>query len=139
MTQIRSWTDLKQVIIITILTLFVISAGERLGCERLGSLEPRRGNLNEAAKRGDIEAVRQHLADETDVNAKDERGFTALHHSVLSGHSETVMVIIDNGADVNAKDTIGMTALDMAAQQQTIDLLRKNGAKTAWELKAEGN
>ena len=130
---------MKQVIIITILTLCVILAGERLGCERLGFLEPRGGNLNEAAKRGDIQAVRQHLADETDVNAKDERGWTALHHSVLLADNETVMILIDNGADVNAKDVKnGKTPLDMAVQQQIFDLLRKHGGKTAEELKAEG-
>ena len=87
----------------------------------------------------DIEAVRQHLIDETDVNTKDERGWTALHHSVLLADNETVMILIDNGADVNAKDKKNdKTPLDMAVQQQIIDLLRKHGGKTSEELKAEG-
>ena len=88
----------------------------------------------------DIEAVRQHLIDETDINTKDERGWTALHHSVLLADNETVMILIDNGADVNAKDEKNdKTPLDMAVQQQIIDLLRKHGGKTGEELKAESN
>ena len=118
-------------LIISILSLFVIIAGERLGWEPWGD------NLIHAAKRMDIEAVRQHLIDETDVNTKDERGWTALHHSVLLADNETVMILIDNGADVNVKDGDGETPLDMAVQQQIIDLLRKHGGKTGEELKAE--
>ena len=126
-------------LIISILSLFVIIAGERLGWERWALWKPWGDNLIHAAKRMDIEAVRQHLADETDVNAKDERGWTALHHSVLLADNETVMILIDNGADVNAKDVKnGKTPLDMAVQQQIFDLLRKHGGKTGEELKAEG-
>ena len=139
MNTIRSWRDLKEVLIISILSLFVIIAGERLGWERWALWKPWGDNLIHAAKRMDIEAVRQHLADETDVNAKDERGWTALHHSVLLADNETVMILIDNGADVNAKDVKnGKTPLDMAVQQQIFDLLRKHGGKTGEELKAEG-
>ena len=127
-------------LIISILSLFVIIAGERLGWERWALWKPWGDNLIHAAKRMDIEAVRQHLADETDVNAKDERGWTALHHSVLLADNETVMILIDNGADVNAKDVKnGKTPLDMAVQQQIFDLLRKHGGKTGEELKAAEN
>ena len=140
MNTIRSWRDLKEVLIISILSLFVIIAGERLGWERWALWKPWGDNLIHAAKRMDIEAVRQHLADETDVNAKDERGWTALHHSVLLADNETVMILIDNGADVNAKDVKnGKTPLDMAVQQQIFDLLRKHGGKTGEELKAAEN
>ena len=139
MNTIRSWRDLKEVLIISILSLFVIIAGERLGWERWALWKPWGDNLIHAAKRMDIGAVRQHLIDETDVNTKDEKGWTALHHSVLLADNETVMILIDNGADVNAKDEKNdKTPLDMAVQQQIIDLLRKHGGKTAEELKAEG-
>ena len=114
-------------------------AGEGLGWECWALCKPRGDNLIHAAKRMDIEAVRQHLIDETDVNTKDERGWTALHHSVLLADNQTVMILIDNGADVNAKNgKNGKTPLDMAVQQQIIDLLRKHGGKTGEELKAEG-
>ena len=52
---------------------------------------------------GDIEAVKQHIAAGTDVNAKVEGGGTALHESALNGHKEVVELLITAGADVNAQ------------------------------------
>ena len=69
-------------------------------------------SIHDAAMDGDIEAVKQHLADGADVNAKTEGG-------VFSGR----------------------TPLDLAwltRQTETADLLRKHGGKTGEELKAEG-
>jgi len=61
-----------------------------------------------AGKKGDIEAVKQHLAAGADVNAKDERGKTPLNWAIR------------------------LRKTDIA------DLLRKHGGKTGDELKAEG-
>ena len=49
---------------------------------------------------------------------------------------EIVELLIAKGADLNAKDDVGTTPLDWA-YGETADFLRKNGAKTAKELKAE--
>ena len=65
--------------------------------------------LHVAAEEGNIEAVKQHLAAVTDVNAKEEDGETPLDCAIEEGHTETA------------------------------NLLRKHGAKTAEELKAAGN
>ena len=55
------------------------------------------------------------------------------------GRKEVVEQLIAAGADVNAKDKKGFTPLDGAKNKpETADLLRKHGAKTAEELKAEG-
>ena len=98
---------------------------------------------------GNIEAVKQHLAAGTDVNAKAEDGWTPLHHVALKGHKGIIELLIANGAEVNAKNNDGGTPLDMAIQMsmkpelrdrsaETADLLRKHGGKTSEELKAEG-
>ena len=42
--------------------------------------------LREAIREGDIEAVKQHLAAGTDVNAKDEMGLSRLHLAASWGH-----------------------------------------------------
>ena len=55
-----------------------------------------------------------------------------------NGHKEIVELLISKGADANAKDLRDATPLDYAILSETADLLRKNGAKTAEELKAEG-
>ena len=69
-------------------------------------------SIHEAAGKGNIEAVKQHLAAGANVNA-----------IIVSGRYQ------------------GKTPLDLAirlGQTETIDLLRKHGGKTGEELKAEG-
>ena len=95
-----------------------------------------------AAQTGNIEAVKQHIAAGTDVNTKDEDGFTPLHEATGAGHKEIAELLIAKGADVNAKDNNGWTPLHLAVDggyTETADLLRKHGGKTGEELKAAGN
>jgi ankyrin repeat protein len=65
------------------------------------------GALIQAAKDGDIEAVKQHLAAGADVNAKAGDGTTPLHPAAANDHKELAELLIEKGANVNAKDGIG--------------------------------
>jgi hypothetical protein len=110
-------------------------------------------SIHDAADSGNIEAVKQHLAAGTDVNAKDAwrsgyiDGWTPLHAAAGNGHKEVAELLIANGADVNAKAWDGKTPLDWAekvydwhspednaAKKETANLLRKHGGKTGEEL-----
>jgi len=92
--------------------------------------------LIDAAKKGDIEAVKQHLAAGTDVNGKGELGLTVLHNAAAAGHKEITQLLIAKGADVNAKGASGRTPLEFAEDHPEIaDFLRKHGAKTSKELR----
>ena len=84
-----------------------------------------------AAKAGEIEAVKQHLAAGADVDAKDKYGRTPLHLSPASGHKEIAELLIARGADVNAKNKYGVTPLHFAAgygRKETVELLITKGA-----------
>jgi len=105
---------------------------------------------------GETEKVKKAIADGADVNAKN-----ALHNAAVNAldtrDNEITELLIANGADVNAKNDEGLTALDiitgpeLAALAKILrttqgkadddipvaDLLRKHGAKTSEELKAE--
>ena len=70
--------------------------------------------LIDAAYAGNVEAVKQHLAAGTDVNAKIESGSAPLHFATFKGHKEIAELLIAKGADVNAKDDIDYTPLDSA-------------------------
>ena len=61
-----------------------------------------KGTLRKACKKGDIEAVKQHLAAGADANAKDGGGWTPLLYAAVSGRKEVAELLIANGADVNA-------------------------------------
>ena len=95
-------------------------------------------SIYDAANDGNIEAVKQHLADGADVNAKNDFGSTPLIAAALKGHKEIAELLISQGADVNAKNNRGQTPLDWA-EVEIADLLRKHGGKTGEELKAAGN
>ena len=109
-------------------------------------------SLKEAAAAGSIKAVKQHLAAGTDVDWFDEPvgrlghlvvidKTTALHYAVFGGQKDVAEILIANGADVNAKNFQSKSPLDFAVkykQPELADLLRKHGAKTGEELKAEG-
>ena len=73
-----------------------------------------KGTLHKACDKGNIEAVKQHLADGADVNTKDKYGWTPLRYAA-NGHKEIVRLLIAKGADVNAKTLSGWTSLHGAA------------------------
>ena len=88
---------------------------------------------------GNVEAIKQHLADGADVNVKDEaRGLTPLHFATQNGQKEIVELLIADGSDVNAKMNNGMTPLDCSAlippgsnKTEIVDLLRKHGGEAS--------
>ena len=129
------------------LLITTIAAVLLVGCATTQEPEPSPAkapdiSINQAVFDGNIEAVKQHLAAGTDVNAKDDNGWIPLHFAVYYGHKEIVELLIAKGADVNAKDNNGWTPLHLAVDggyTETADLLRKHGGKTGAELKADGN
>ena len=88
-------------------------------------------DIHTAAWHGNIEAVKQHLAAGSDVNAKAEGGWAPLHLSVQNGKKEVSELLISEGADVNAKNKNGQTPLHLAAyggHKEIAELLIASGA-----------
>ena len=86
-------------------------------------------SIHGAARFGDIEEVKQHLAAGTDVNEKaDKIGLTPLHFASGEGHMEVVKLLIAKGADVDAKDNDGWTPLISARTKEIAELLIAKGA-----------
>jgi ankyrin repeat protein len=115
-------------------------------------------SINRAASEGNVEAVKQYLADGVDVNAKDEDGWTVLDNALGSKNEELINFVKANGgksnadksifiasgigdleavkqhlatgADVNAKDENGWTPLHFACDQRNVAVFLINkGAK----------
>ena len=80
------------------------------------------------------------------INGNNKSNQTPLHKAAFEGRDKIVNILIQNGANVNptvqsSGSFNGMTPLDFAltkGKSSTADLLRKHGAKTGEELKAEG-
>lgn len=71
--------------------------------------------LFQAAQWGAPQRVTKLLRAGTDVNEKDENGFTMLMWAALSNtNPDMIMVLLQAGADICARNKYGLTALDMA-------------------------
>ena len=84
-------------------------------------------------------SVMKYLIEElhTDINARDNNGYTALHGAAARGDNEMINYLVAHGADVKAVAKNGRTVVDMAngpVQRlrpfpETIALLEKLGAR----------
>jgi ankyrin repeat protein len=114
-------------------------------------------DIHDAAHSGNIEAVTQHLAAGTDVNAVDDEGWSVLDVALTSKNKELINFVkttggksnadksifiasgvgdleavkqhVAAGADVNAKDDRGWTPLHFASDRKNVaEFLIKKGA-----------
>jgi len=82
-------------------------------------------DLRQAAIDGEIETVKSLLAQGVNINAGDERGWTALRGAVFVENAQVVKLLLDRKAEPNirAKDD-GTTALHQAASSDSIEILK---------------
>jgi cytohesin len=88
-------------------------------------------SIHMAARKGDLEAVKRHLADGINVNAKDPHRrllgellqSTPMHIAARIGHKEILELLIAKGGDVNAKEKDGDTPLHGAALRKDFAVL----------------
>ncbi|MBI1873332.1 MAG: ankyrin repeat domain-containing protein [Acidobacteria bacterium] len=96
------------------------------------------GNAHRHAPDGWLPVVK-YLVEElgADVNARDNDGYTALHHAAARGDDALILYLVSKGADVTAVSRRGQTTADMAngpVQRvspfpATVALLEKLGSK----------
>jgi ankyrin repeat protein len=98
------------------------------------------GNAHRHAPGGWLPALK-YLIEElgADVNARDNDGYTPLHHAAARGDNEAVLYLVSKGADVTAVARSGQTVVDMANSPvqrlspytSTVALLEKLGSKNS--------
>jgi len=130
---------MKHLLLTTIVAVVLVGCGESQQSAPAPEAKPEPPtakapdiSIHDAAGDGNIEAVKQHLAAGTDVNAKDDlTGLTPLFDAVSSGKKEVAALLIDKGADVNGKIAMGFTALHNAAgngRYEIVELVIEKGA-----------
>jgi ankyrin repeat protein len=93
-----------------------------------------------AANKGDIEKVRNLLANGADVNASGVGGKSALMYAARNPSAAVAVLLIENGANVNARDNIGETPLIAASYYgatEVAKLLVEHGADINTRSNAE--
>ena len=119
--------------------LLVFPVGKWKAESRKPSAQGQEANIENtiwgAARRGDIEAIKKHLAEEgADVNATGGKSWqsTPLRAAAIYGHAKAVQLLIEEGADVNATASPDRaTALSTAVffgHTETVKLLIECGA-----------
>ena len=72
-------------------------------------------SLLEAARKGDIEQVRQLIKDGADVDQQNDDGQTALMWVAFNGHKECLRELLNAGASTDIQDKNGYTAVYLAS------------------------
>ena len=80
--------------------------------------------LFSAVSKGKLEEIKILLDKGIDINAKDLRGYTALHIATNEGSLEVVKFLIEMGANVDVKNIKGCTALHIAANNGSLATLK---------------
>ena len=96
--------------------------------------------LHHASAHNHVDLVQLIISKDADINSCDTNGMSPLHYASNRGNKKIIEILIAAGANVNAKEG-KHTPLDLVLDKslfEITDLLRKHGAKTAEELKAEG-
>ncbi len=106
---------------------FVISADGDFMKSFLKSME---NTLAGAARAGDLEAIKQHIADGADINALHFE-MPPLTWAAMMGQTQAVELLLQHGADVNGRNRDDNTALHLAVflgHAETAELLLKSGS-----------
>lgn len=97
-----------------------------------GSPEDPAVAFRRAAENGDLAGLQALLGQQSDINARDSLGRTALMLATLSGQTNAAAALLAYGADPNAADARGTTPLQaaLAANQAAIAAaLQRYGAR----------
>ena len=87
-------------------------------------------NLFSATRSGDLEAIKKHLDNGSDVHKRDSLKLTPVHWAAINGQTNALKLLIEKGGDINVKMD-GMTPLHMAShlgRHETVGFLVNHGA-----------
>ena len=94
--------------------------------------DERQEDLVDAARRGDLQTVKQLVADGVDVNSTSSFKITPLWQATSKGHLDVIRHLLEAGADPNIRDEVWLvTPLMLTNQNEIVSLLVKHGAKGA--------
>lgn len=124
-------TITRAIIVVMLLTVASCGGQEKSAKENGQSSKPPGVSLYIAALQGNIDAIRQHINANSDLNKKDAYGSTPLIIAITFGKTEVAEALIDAGADMKITNNEGATPLHIAAffcRTEIVNSLLEKGA-----------
>ena len=118
---------MKLIKLVCIILAIAVLAG---GCKKT---EPQSSSQTSAAKKpakslhqavidNDLEAIKNHIAQHTDIDATDAMQKTSLHYAAENGRNDVARLLIGNGAHIDLADKDGFTPLHLAVKNGRRDM-----------------
>ncbi len=95
-----------------------------------------------ASGKGNKKIVQFLLDNGANIEAKSDKGFTALTNASFNGYIQIIQILLDNGANIETKINRGLTALMIASilgEKKVVQLLLDNGANIEAKDNITGN
>lgn len=90
------------------------------------------GEINDAARRGDVAALDRLLASGGNIEEREKTGETPLISAALAGQSKAVAALLQHKADITVRNNRGLSAINAAAYAgdlESVKLLIAAGAQ----------
>jgi len=104
--------------------------------KQLAQIEEAGVSLHDAAKRGDVNSIKEFLKSGKDVDVQDLRGITPLGHAVGHDQLSAIKVLINAKANLDNVDSVGDSAVHFAAGYGKVEVLEHLLARGASASKA---
>jgi hypothetical protein len=115
------WKTAKGRLSVRVFLLLFVVGVDHNNAWNVEIIDPEVTPLMHAVENGESAVVQRLIADGADVNAQDQRGWTALTHASLSGRTPQVRELLAAGADPNLSDRDGGTPFLWAAWNCRLD------------------
>lgn len=81
-------------------------------------------NIIQTVRSNDLHKIKKLIAQNVDINIRDEYGYTALIWACSYGYTDIAKALMDAGADLDSTDTSGRTALIWSSYYGHIELVQ---------------
>ena len=109
------WRSAKGQLNVRVFCLFFVLGIDHFDAWNVHIIDPEVTPLMYAVEDGDIGSAERIIASGANVNAQDQRGWTALMHASMKGQVNGARLLLAAGADPNIRDRDGRTAFLWAA------------------------
>lgn len=118
------WRSAKGRLPVSVFCLFFVVGIDKNNGYSMEIVDPEVTPLMQAAENFDTESVKRLIAQGVNLNAQDQRGWTALMHVGRKGRLEEAKLLLSAGADPSVKDREGRTAFLWAAWNCRSEVVR---------------